>query len=58
MFNKQLKAGVYEIPKNKNIDEFVKERSEFRTKLTSEKDSKRETKLTDGKTYFLQTFLN
>ncbi|GIS28866.1 MAG: hypothetical protein CM15mP129_10630 [Chloroflexota bacterium] len=52
MFNKQLKAGVYDIPPNKKIDDFVRERSEFRTKLTSDKDSKRETKLTDGKTYF------
>ena len=52
MFHKQLKAGVYDIPTNKNIDDFIKERSEFRTKLTSKKDSKRETKLTDGKTYF------
>ncbi len=52
MFQKQLKAGVYDIPPNKNINDFIKERSEFRTKLTSKKDSKRETKLTDGKTYF------
>ena len=52
MFNKQLKAGVYDIPANKNIDDFIKERSEFRAKLTSDKDSKRETKLTDGKIYF------
>ncbi len=52
MFHKQLKAGVYDIPINKNIDDFIRERSEFRTKLTSKKDSKRETKLTDGKTYF------
>ena len=52
MFNKQLKAGVYDIPTNKNIEDFIKERSEFRAKLTSDKDSKRETKLTDGKTYF------
>ena len=52
MFNKQLKAGVYDIPTNKNIDDFIKERSEFRAKLTSDKDSKRETKLSDGKTYF------
>ena len=52
MFNKQLKAGVYDIPENKNIDDFIRERSEFRTNLTSDKDSKRETKLSDGKTYF------
>jgi signal transduction histidine kinase/CheY-like chemotaxis protein len=52
MFNKQLKAGVYDIPTTKNINDFIKERSEFRAKLTSDKDSKRETKLTDGKTYF------
>ncbi len=52
MFNQQLKAGVYDIPHNQKIDDFVKERSEFRKKLTSDKDSKRETKLTDGKTYF------
>ena len=52
MFNKQLKAGVYDIPTNKKIDDFIKERSEFRAKLTADQDSKRETKLTDGKTYF------
>ena len=52
MFHKQLKAGVYEIPANKNIEDFTKERSEFRAKLTSNKDSKRETRLTDGKIYF------
>ncbi len=52
MFQKQLKAGVYDIPPNKNINDFIKERSEFRKKLTSKKDSKRETKLSDGKTYF------
>ena len=50
MFKHQLEKGVYVIPPGKNKDDFTKERSNFRKKLTVNR--KRETQLTDGTTFF------
>ncbi len=50
MFKHQLKKGVYVIPPNKTIENFTKERSNFRKELTGNR--KRETQLTDGTTFF------
>ena len=50
LFEKQLDAGVYNIPKNKSIKDFTKDRSKFRAQLT--KNRQRETLLSDGTTFF------